>query len=87
MRDDSDIFLVYGLEVPFELRLHALPVQVRPLHHFDQSLLVAQQLRTYVYELGFLLFRRFSQNRVLPGVVDSGAVVGSSQVEHGFPDQ
>jgi hypothetical protein len=56
-------------------------------HDLYQPLLVAEQLRVDVNKLRLLLFGDFPEDGILPRVVDSGAVVGSAQIEDGFPDQ
>ena len=82
MSYDSYVFSVDLPKMLFELSVDGLPMFLRLIHDLDLPLLVGQQLRMYVDV--FLLFGLdlFLQYLVLPGIVDSGALVGCPQIEH-----
>lgn len=70
-----------------ELGIYAGSVEMWFFDDFDESFLVAEEIRVDVYELRLILLRNLTQNVILPWVVDPSAVVGSPQIEHCFADQ
>lgn len=75
------------MEVLPKLGINACSVEMWFFDDFDESFLVAEKIRVYVYKLRLILFWDFTQYVILACIVDSGAVVSSPQIEHCFADQ
>lgn len=87
MGNDTDAILVNLLKVLLELSVDLLGPRLRLFHHFDKPLLVNEEVGVDIDELLLLGLDFLFQDIVLSFAFDSGAFVGSSQVENSLSNQ